>query len=128
MLYLAGNPAQRIVTDFAAKFEGLVADAHASSPGYAPAAAKAIDDFTYGRGNCVTDSIASAAGPRYAPNPCSDSPRRWSGSLLGVLELRQHFEHFLCAARQHDLVIDELQAVVRNDNQASAQAQEATDR
>jgi hypothetical protein len=62
VLHLASNPAQRIVADFAAKFEGLVADAHGLVAGHAPAAAKAIDDFTYGRGNCVTDLIA---GRRY---------------------------------------------------------------
>ena len=45
-----------------------------------------------------------------------------------VLELRQHLEPFLGAARQHHLFVAELQGVVRDDNQASSHSQEAPDR
>ena len=62
MLHFAGNPVQCIVADFAAKLDGLVGGTHGPVAGQAPAAAKTIDDFTYGRRNCVTDLIA---GRRY---------------------------------------------------------------
>src|SRR5450759_2656828 len=48
--------------------------------------------------------------------------------LRCVLELWQHFEPFLGAAREHHFFFGELQRTVRDDNQVSAHAQEATDR
>ena len=48
--------------------------------------------------------------------------------LRCVLELRQHFEPFLGAARQDHLFFGELQRVIRDNNQVSAHAQEAADR
>src|SRR5689334_14255192 len=50
------------------------------------------------------------------------------GSSCSVLELWQHLEPFLGAARQYHLVVGEFQRIVGDDNQASAHAQEATDR
>jgi hypothetical protein len=49
MLHLAGNPVQRIVADFAAKLDGLFGGTHGLVAGQAPAATKAIDDFTFDR-------------------------------------------------------------------------------
>ncbi|MGB7835028.1 MAG: hypothetical protein WBL84_22765 [Xanthobacteraceae bacterium] len=81
MLHLAGNPVQRIVADFAAKLDGLFGGTHGLVAGQAPAATKAIDDFTYGRGNCVTDLIAGSRYPsRGTPAGCS------AGSFQRVLK------------------------------------------
>ena len=49
-------------------------------------------------------------------------------SLRCVLELWQHFEPFLGAAGEQYLLFAELQRVVRDNNQVSAHAQEASDR
>ena len=49
-------------------------------------------------------------------------------SLRCVLELWQHPEPVLGAARQRYFIVGELQRVVRDDNQTSAHAQEAADR
>ncbi|MGA2818561.1 MAG: hypothetical protein ABSE67_20185 [Xanthobacteraceae bacterium] len=58
MLHLAGNPVQGVVADFGANLDGLVSDTYGLVAGQAPAVAKAIDDFTDGRGDGVTDLIA----------------------------------------------------------------------
>src|SRR3984893_584322 len=50
------------------------------------------------------------------------------GSARSVFELWQDFEPFLGAARQCHLFVGESQRLVRDDNQASAHAQEAADR
>jgi hypothetical protein len=77
VLHLAGNPVHGI----GANLDGLVADTHGLVAGQAPAAAKAIDDFTYGRGNGVTDLIAGRRYPgRRTPAGCS------AGSFQLVLE------------------------------------------
>src|ERR1700720_4947599 len=48
--------------------------------------------------------------------------------LARVLELRQHFETFFCAARQHELFVDKLQTVVRDRHQVTAHAEKTADR
>src|SRR5580693_8382847 len=48
--------------------------------------------------------------------------------LARILELRQHFEAFFCAARQHEFFVDKLQTVVRDRHQATAHAEKAADR
>jgi hypothetical protein len=54
-------------------------------------------------------------------------PQLPRGSPRSVLEL-WHLEPFLGAARQYHLFVDELQCLIRDDNQVSAHAQEAADR
>ena len=47
-------------------------------------------------------------------------------SLLRVLERRQRLKPVLCPARQHNLVVGELEAVVTDNHHVGAHAQEAT--
>src|SRR6185312_822940 len=57
------------------------------------------------------------------------APTRVSTPSLGrIFEFRQRSERVLCAARQHHLVVDELQAVVRDNDQVAPHAQETADR
>jgi hypothetical protein len=59
VLDLAGHPVQSVV----AKLGGFVANTRGLVAGQAPAAAEAIDDFSHGRGDGVTDAVA---GHRHA--------------------------------------------------------------
>jgi hypothetical protein len=59
------------------------------------------------------------------PSPGQASPREL---LARVLEFRQHFETFFCAAWQHKLFVDKFQAIVRDRHQMAAHAEKAADR
>src|ERR1700726_1903454 len=61
-------------------------------------------------------------------NPSRPSTNVSAERLLGVFERRQHLEPVLCPARQHDLVVLELEAVVTDDHHVGAHAEESTDR
>src|SRR5690606_12878444 len=88
------------------------------------------DALTFFRMNkSARASETSECPPRRADrrNPTSCAASR-TNSLRSVLELRQHHEPFLGAARQRHLVVRELERVVRDDYHVRAHAQEAADR
>ena len=59
VLDLAGDPVQSVV----AELGGFVANTRGLVAGQAPAAAEAIDDFSHGRGDGVTEVIAGRGVP-----------------------------------------------------------------
>ena len=69
--------------------------------------------------------LAATLALRHPLTPSTNVPAE---RLLGVFERRQHLEPILCPARQHDLVVLELEAVVTDDHHVGAHAQETTDR
>src|SRR5664280_615113 len=64
----------------------------------------------------------------YLLNSVRSCHRHRGQSLLRVLERRQHLKPVLCPARQHNLVVGEFEAVVTDNHQPGAHAQETTDR
>jgi hypothetical protein len=54
--------------------------------------------------------------------------QQWDELFRGVLELGKHLKRVLCAASQHDLVVDQVQAVIRDNNQVRIHAEETADR
>jgi hypothetical protein len=76
VLDLAGHPLQRIVAELGAQRARFVAETRGLVAGQAPAAAKAIDDFSHGRGDGVTEVIAGRGVPaRRSPYSVSSLSR-----------------------------------------------------
>jgi hypothetical protein len=73
VLHLARHPVQSVVAQLGAELGGFVANARGLVAGQTPAAAQAIDDFSHGRADGVTDVIA---GRRHAGRgvPAGRSP------------------------------------------------------
>jgi len=65
----------------------------------------------------IVINVACEASPSFRRPRDQFECRIVGESLCRALELRKHLKRILCAARQHDLVFDEGQAVIRDNNQ-----------